>query len=211
FDGILLLEPQRARLEVKEARMCGVSFPLELEATPQDTTLDIHLAMKDQPFEKSLHCLTGGTVEITGNADLTAELHTRGQRPHLLRDLTGTAQLALRDGRVNKFSLLGNILSVRNIGSVKRMHEEGFPFRTMHARGSFKAGTFLVDEAAFDSDALNLAATGRVDLLGANSRLAVLVGLLTTVDRVAGAIPIVGDIFGGSLTALPVSVSGDIR
>jgi hypothetical protein len=100
---------------------------------------------------------------------------------------------------------------VRNIGSVKRMHEEGFPFRTMNARGSFKGGAFLVEEAAFDSDALNLAATGRVDLLGADSRLTVLVGLLTGIDRVAGAIPIVGDIFGGSLTALPVEVSGDIR
>ncbi len=211
FAGVLSLEPQRARLEVKEARMCGVSFPLELEATPQDATLDIHLAMKDQPFEKSLHCLTGGTVEITGNADLSAELHTRGRRPHLLRDLTGTAQLALRDGRVRKFALLGNILSVRNIGSVKRMHEEGFAFRTMHARGRFERGAFLVDEAAFDSDALNLAATGQVDMLGANSRLTVLVGLLAGLDRVAGAIPIVGDIFGGSLTALPVEVSGDIR
>jgi hypothetical protein len=211
FAGVLSLEPQRARLEVKEARMCGVSFPLELEATPQDATLDIHLAMKDQPFEKSLHCLTGGTVQITGNADLRAELRTRGRRPHLLRDLTGTAQLALRDGRVRKFALLGNILSVRNIGSVKRMHEEGFPFRTMHARGSFAGGAFLVDEAAFDSDALNLAATGRVDMLGANSRLTVLVGLLAGLDRVAGAIPIVGDIFGGSLTALPVEVRGDIR
>jgi hypothetical protein len=81
----------------------------------------------------------------------------------------------------------------------------------MHARGRFENGAFLVDQAAFDSDAINLAATGRVDLLGPHSNLAVLVGLLTTVDRVAGAIPIVGDIFGGSLTALPVSVSGDIR
>ena len=211
FDGILLLEPQRARLEVKEARMCGVSFPLELEATPEDATLDIHLAMKDQPFEKSLHCLTGGTVQITGNADLRAELHTRGHRPHLLRDLTGTAHAELRQGQVKKFALLGNILSVRNIASVKRMQEEGFRYRKMHARGRFQDGEFLVEEGAFDSDAVNLAATGRVDLLGASSRLTVLVGLLTTVDRVAGAIPIVGDIFGGSLTALPVSVSGDIR
>ena len=211
FDGILSLEPQRARLEVKEARMCGVSFPLELEATPEDATLDIHLAMKDQPFEKSLHCLTGGTVQITGNADLRAELHTRGHRPHLLRDLTGTAHAELRQGQVKKFALLGNILSVRNIASVKRMNEEGFRYRKMHVRGRFQDGEFLVDEGAFDSDALNLAATGRVDLLGASSRLTVLVGLLTTVDRVAGAIPIVGDIFGGSLTALPVSVSGDIR
>jgi hypothetical protein len=39
----------------------------------------------------------------------------------------------------------------------------------------------------------------------------VLVGLLTNVDRVAGAIPIVGYVFGGSMTALPVSVTGDIR
>jgi hypothetical protein len=100
---------------------------------------------------------------------------------------------------------------VRNIGSVKRMQEEGFPYRTMHTRGSFKDGTFIVDEAAFDSDAMRLAATGRVDMLGANSRLTVLVGLLTGIDRVAGAIPIIGDIFGGSLTALPVEVSGDIR
>jgi hypothetical protein len=112
---------------------------------------------------------------------------------------------------VKKFALLGNILSVRNVGSVQRMNEEGFAYRSMHAHGRFENGAFLVEQAAFDSDAINLAATGRVDLLGPHSNLAVLVGLLTTVDRVAGAIPIVGDIFGGSLTALPVAVSGDIR
>ena len=211
FDGVLSLEPQRARLEVKQARMCGVSFPLELEVTPDGPLLDIHLAMKDQPFEKSLHCLTGGTLQITGNADLTAELRIRSRRPHLVRDLTGTAQLELRQGHVKKFALLGNILSVRNLGSVQRMNEEGFAYRSMHTRGRFENGAFLVDQAAFDSDAINLAATGRIDLLGPHSNLAVLVGLLTTVDRVAGAIPIVGDIFGGSLTALPVAVSGDIR
>jgi uncharacterized protein involved in outer membrane biogenesis len=211
FDGVLSLEPAKARLDVKEARMCGVSFPLELEVTPEHSTLDIHLAMKDQPVEKSLHCLTGGAVQITGNANLNAELRVEGRRPHLVRNLTGSAQLELRQGLVKKFALLGNILSVRNIGSVQRMNEEGFGFRTMHARGSFKGGAFLVDEAVFDSDALNLAATGRVDLLGPGSRLTVLVGLLAGVDRVAGAIPIVGDIFGGSLTALPVEVSGDIR
>jgi hypothetical protein len=50
-----------------------------------------------------------------------------------------------------------------------------------------------------------------VDLLGANSQLTVLVGLLTRVDRIAGAVPIIGDIFGGSMTALPMAVHGDIR
>jgi len=31
------------------------------------------------------------------------------------------------------------------------------------------------------------------------------------VDRVTGAIPILGYVFGGSMTALPVGVTGDIR
>jgi hypothetical protein len=211
FDGVLLLEPRKARLEIKQAGMCGVSFPLELETAPDHTSLDIRLAMKDQPFEKSLHCLTGGTMQITGNADLQAVLRTEGRRPHLLRNMTGTARLDLRDGQVKKFAAFGNILSVRNIGDVKRMNQEGFPYRRMHARGRFANGKFLVDEAAFDSRAVHLAATGEVDLLGDQSRITVLVGLLTTIDRIAGAIPIIGDIFGSSLTALPVSVSGDIR
>ena len=211
FDGVLALEPQKARLEVKQAAMCGVSFPLEMQVEPEHNALDIHVAMKDQPFEKSLNCLTGGTMVITGNADLTAELHTQGQRPHLLRDMTGTAQLELRDGTVKKFAALGNILSLRNIADVKRMNQDGFPYRTMRARGRFEKGEFLLDEGAFDSSAVHLAVTGRVDMLGANSRLTVLVGLLTTIDRLAGGIPILKDVFGGSLTALPVGVSGDIR
>ena len=211
FDGVLSLEPRRARLEVKAARMCGVSFPMEVQLEPEINSAAVHVSMKDEPLEKAVRCLTGGNVEITGNADLKAELRTQGQRPHLLRDMTGTAQAELRKGRVKKFALLGNILSFRNIASLGEMKEDGFPYRSITARGRFEKGQFLVEESFFDSDAVRLAANGRVDMLGANSQLTVLVGLLTTVDRVAGAIPIIGDIFGGSMTALPMAVHGDIR
>jgi len=187
FDGILLLEPKRARLEVREARMCGVSL------------------------ERTLHCLTGGDLQITGNADLKAELRVQGRRPHLVRGLTGTLETEVRKGRVKKFALLGNILAFRGLASLSEMKEEGFPYRMMTLRGRFADGELLVDESFFDSDAVRLAANGRVDLLGANSQLTVLVGLLTRVDRIAGAIPIIGDIFGGSMTALPMAVHGDIR
>src|SRR5688572_16097201 len=109
------------------------------------------------------------------------------------------------------FALLGNILSFRGIASVREMKEEGFSYRSISAKGHFERGAFLVEEASFDSDAVRLAAHGRVDLLGADSQLTVLVGLLTRVDRIAGAIPLVGDVFGGSMTALPMGVQGDIR
>src|SRR5688572_1270350 len=212
FEGILLLEPRRARLEVTQARVCGVSFPLEFEARPDDFTVVAHLGMRDQPLEAAMRCLTGDTVEITGNAELRAEVKTNGRsRPELLRNLTGTAQGELRNGRVTRFALLGNILAVRDITSPSEMRKNGFSYRRMTASGRFERGEFLVQEAFFDSRAARLAASGRIDLQGADSRLTVLIAPLTSVERVVGAIPLLGDVFGGTMVALPVSVNGDIR
>jgi hypothetical protein len=212
FEGILLLEPQRARLQVTQARVCGVSFPLEFEARPEDFTVVAHLGMRDEPLEAAMRCLTGGTVEITGNAELRAEVKTNGRtRPELLRNLTGTAQGELRNGRVMRFALLGNILAVRDIASPSEMRKNGFAYRRMTASGRFERGEFLVQEAFFDSKAARLAASGRIDLQGSDSRLTVLIAPLTSVERVVGAIPLLGDVFGGTMVALPVSVSGDIR
>jgi hypothetical protein len=69
----------------------------------------------------------------------------------------------------------------------------------------------VLEEGFFDSSAVRLAANGTVALQAPDTRLTVLVGLFTNVDRVTGAIPIVGYVFGGSMTAVPVSVTGDIR
>lgn len=212
FEGSLVLERSRAALLVKEARMCGVSFPLSAEAAPEAFSVAAQIAMRDQPLQATMHCLTGDSLDITGNADLSADLRTHGKgEEELIRNLSGSARTELRKGRVKKFALIGNILSIRNIASLKQMEQEGFPYRSMSASGRFENGAFLLEEGFFDSDAARLAAHGSVDLLGANSHLDVLVGLLTTVDRVAGAIPILGDVFGGSMLALPVSVNGDIR
>lgn len=212
FDGSLALEARRARLEVKEARTCGVSFPMELEAVPDDLAAWLHLSMKDEPLENAIGCLTGGAVAMTGKADLRAELQTRGRRPDLVRNLTGTAQAEVRDGRVKKFALIGNILAFRGLASLEDMEKgEGFPYRRMTAKGHFADGQFRLEEGFFDSPAARLAASGHVDLLGANSHLSVLIAPLTSVERIVGAIPLLGDVFGGTMVALPVGVSGDIR
>jgi hypothetical protein len=47
--------------------------------------------------------------------------------------------------------------------------------------------------------------------LGADSQLNVLIAPLAGVERVVGAIPLLGDVFGGTMVALPVAVNGDIR
>ena len=211
FEGKLSLERERARLEVQKASICGVSFPMEVEAVPEKVTAAAHISMRDESLEKSIRCLTGGDVEITGNADVRAELRTEGRRPDLFRNMSGTVEAETRKGSVKRFALIGNILSLRNIVTVSQMKEEGFPYRRMTAKGYFKDGNLMLEEGFFDSDAVRLAAQGAVDLLSDQSRLTVLVAPLTNVDRVVGAIPILGDVLGGSLTALPVGVTGDIR
>jgi hypothetical protein len=214
LEGTAVLEAERARLDVQQARMCGVSFPLQLDATPERYSIAAKLAMKDEPFEKTIHCLTGGAMQLTGSADLRADLRTQGQnREEFLRNLAGSAEADLRKGRVQRFALIGNILSVQNLTSIRdpREIEKGFLYRSMTAKGRFEGGGFIVEEGFFDSDAARIAVNGRVDLLGDRSQLNVLVGLLSSVDRVTGAIPILGNVLGGTLIALPVSVSGDIR
>jgi Predicted membrane protein len=191
--------------------MCGVSFPMEVEARPGHNTAAAHVVMKGEPLERTVRCLTGGDVELTGSADLKAELRVEGRRPHLVRNLTGTVEAEVRDGRVKKFALLGNVLAFRGVASLEDMKQDGFPYRRMSAKGRFADGQFRLDEGFFDSNAARLAASGRVDLLGSDSRITVLLAPLASVERVVGAIPLLGDVFGGTMVALPVEVIGDIR
>jgi hypothetical protein len=213
-EGTLVLEPERARIDLQQAKMCGVSFPLQMDATPGGYNIATRLAMKNEPFESAIKCLTGDTVQITGGADLRAELRTQGRASaDLLRNLTGTAEAELRKGRVDRFALIGNIMSVQNITALRdpRQIDKGFLYRSMTAKGRFEGGAFHLEEGFFDSDAARIAVNGKIDLLGDRTQLNVLVGLLSSVDRVTGAIPILGDVLGGTLIAVPVSVSGDIR
>jgi len=62
-----------------------------------------------------------------------------------------------------------------------------------------------------DSSAVGLAATGWISLLDRKTHLTMLVAPFSSLDRLVRAIPIVGYIIGGTLTSVPIGVSGDIR
>ena len=194
--------------------MCGVSFPLEMEAKPDGYTANVRLEMKKEPLEKAVLCLSGEQVHISGATDLQATLATHGRFAEWPRNLTGTLRLDARDGRLQKLELLGRILSMANFSNLTEVHKataEGFPYRTLIVGGHFERGQFVVQEAGLDSNALRLAASGRVGILEPNTQLTVLVAPLARVDRIVGAIPILGNLLGGVLTTVPVAVSGDIR
>jgi len=115
-----------------------------------------------------------------------------------------------------KFALLGNILSLKGITELlkegaPRVDERGFPYHSIVVKGRFAKGRFNVDESAFRSDALGLAANGWISLTEPQSRLTVLVAPFGRVDELVRKVPLFGYVFGGAFTSVPVGVSGDIR
>lgn len=212
----LSLEQRRAHLDLEQAELCGISLPLSLEATPRGFSATARIAAQKQQLEQSAHCLSGERVAITGIYDLNADISTQGTLAELPMNLKGTVRGDMRNGRVMKFALLGNILSMTNVASLMKadgpkLDAQGFPYRALVVAGRIENGRFIVEEGAFQSDALGLAATGWVSVTDYSSRLTVLVAPFSRVDELVRKVPLVGYIIGGTFTSVPVGVSGDIR
>jgi hypothetical protein len=214
----LLLEAERAHVEVKEAQLCGIASPLTVDARPGTWDVAVRVAMQRQPVEAVARCLTSERVQIDGEADFQAILRTHGPAAQMLRNLEGTIAGEVRDGRVQKFALIGNILSARSVADITALAEEGagkrqegFPYHRLAFKGKFRDGQFVLEEGAFDSDAVGMAANGTIRLSDLDSKLTVLVAPFSRLDRLVRKIPIIGYVIGGALTSVPVGVSGDIR
>jgi len=214
--AVLALEEQKASLELQQVQLCGISLPLTVEGTSKGLAIAARIVAQKQQLEQTARCLTEQGLLITGDFDLRADLRTRGRPRELLPNLEGTVSAESRDGRVMKFALLGNILSMKSVSDMLKEGESkvdstGFPYRGLSAKGRFAGGRFIIDESAFNSSAVGLAATGWISLVGYDSKLSVLVAPFARLDRLARDIPILGYIVGGALTSIPVGVSGDIR
>jgi hypothetical protein len=216
FAGTLVLEEQRAKIDLQQAQLCGISLPLAIEATPGGLAAAAQITAQKQPLQKTAHCLGGEHVVITGVFDLKADITAQGKLGDLPRNLKGTVRADVRDGKIMKFALLGNILSMGNVSSLMqpggpKLDEQGFPYRALIVAGRLGDGRFTVDEGAFQSDALGLAANGWISTTDYSSRLTVLVAPFSRLDELVRKVPLAGYVVGGVFTSVPVGVSGDIR
>jgi len=211
------LQPERARLEVRQAELCGISMPLAVEAREGAWSASAQLAAKKQPVAQMAACLTGERVQITGEAEFAVAVKTQGRADELVRNLEGTGTAEVRDGRIQKFALIGNILSLLDIEDLPQTAQEiasgaqGFRFRKIQAACRFSGGQFTLDEGAFESLAAGMAANGTIRLSDYDTKMTVLVAPFGRVDRMVRGIPVIGYVIGGTLTSIPVGVSGDIR
>jgi hypothetical protein len=91
------------------------------------------------------------------------------------------------------------------------LDRETFPYRFVGVTGRIEGEMLIADELNVDSSLLNLSGQGKVDMERKLIDGKGLVAVLRPVDEVIRRIPVISDLFGGSLLGIPVRFSGPLE
>jgi uncharacterized protein YhdP len=214
--GTVDLADDRIEVQVQQARLCGLHVQSKSTLERDLISTSAQFTARGQQVSESVPCLTEQRVALSGAFDLDASLHAVGDLTAPIRTLTGSVQFNARNGRIFKLGLLGNILAMKSVTGLLRrglapLDTAGFDYRKLKVEGRLQAPQFAVETLALDSDALGVAGGGTIDIDTREANLTLLVAPFSNLDRLVRAAPIVGYVVGGSLTSVPLKVSGDIR
>ena len=197
-----------------EVNMCGISFPGSLHATPEGLSLDFQISAKDQEVKPTIACMTDERSIITGNFDLDLNIAAQGGKEELIKSLQGTLDFHAYDGFVFKANIFTGIFGILNLtntysGNIPDMEKDGFSYKSLLIKSDIKDGDVVINEGTLDSSIMKISTTGNIDLKTMQMDLRVLVAPLRLLNKIA-RLPIIRQIFGGQLVAIPMQVTGDI-
>ncbi|HEX9022876.1 MAG TPA: AsmA-like C-terminal domain-containing protein, partial [Geobacteraceae bacterium] len=146
--------------------------------------------------------------EITGTLNLEGELTAKGKTgEELKRTALGSAKLRFEEGKLRKFAVLSKIFSLLNFSQLLKfqlpeMVSGGMPYDKITATFQIQDGVISSSDLYVSSDAINISAVGKADLVRDELDATIGVKPLQTVDKVVSHIPIVGWILTGKNKAL---------
>ena len=148
--------------------------------------------------------------------DADAHFTARGAFETLDEHLEGQFSLVSRDGNIQKFETLNKVFALLNVTEAVRgkrpdVTATGLPYRIARAKGTLAGKAIHFDEVMLDAPTVHVAATGHVDVGTGKLAMDVMVAPLQTANAIVDKIPLLGRIFGGSVLALPVQVSGTME
>jgi hypothetical protein len=203
------------RIDLPDAVVCGVSAKGYYVLNEGRAGLDLSFSAADKPFQPLVRCVMGQDVLMTGTVSLTANVSAAAEPDQLLRNLRGSVKAAAANGRVDYGKGFARVLDFLNVtevfrGKFKDLREEGLQYTSFTVTARFEKDRLLIDESVFDGATLDMAANGSVDLGRKEFDLVVLVSPLKTGNDIIQALPVIRDIFGGTLVTIPVKVTGSI-
>ena len=146
--------------------------------------------------------------QITGTMTLQGELTAKGKTgDEVKKTALGSTKIQLEEGSIRKFAILSKIFSLLNISQLLKfqlpdMVAGGMPYNEITATLAIKDGMISCNDLYVDSDALNISAVGKMDLVKDELDATIGVKPLQTVDKVVSRIPIVGWILTGKNKSL---------
>jgi hypothetical protein len=207
------LEPDRIRISMMEAVVCGVNLQGAVTITPGNLDLKFRPSATHQDLEPNLPCLTGEDLRSTGTFDLSGSFSSHGTGPDLMNNLQGTVTFTGKKGRVYRGGVIVRVLQFLNVtdllrGSFPDPEQKGVPYDSVTLQGNVKKGFLKFQEMIFVSPLVNIVGNGSVNLPARKLDITFLVAPFTTTDSVIKKIPVLRDILGGSLVTIPVRVKG---
>jgi hypothetical protein len=211
----LTLSPDRARLAVTRAGLCGIDFSGDIDIVGDRINMHLVPVAKDKPLEPTISCLSKNKNMATGQYDFSGTLEAESAVADLGRSVSGDLSLSASEGRIHSFGILAKIFALLNLTEIYRgqlpdLSGEGFAYETMTIVADVEESKLMMRECTVEAPSMGLACEGEIDLAGREMDLVVLVAPFRTVDRIVKHIPIVGGIMGGKLISIPFRAKGEL-
>ena len=208
--------PDIATIAITKALVCGIPTPGSIKISHDNLQCDFNPNAHGLELKPTLACLSENKRIVTGRFDFDATLMAQGKSDQLLQSLQGKINFSAKDGRIYKATILSKILSLINVtgilqGGIPDLTKEGFSYRSFTFQGDIEDGKIILKEAIIDAPSMDLVGSGDVDLVKKKMDIKVLVAPFKTVDSVLRKIPLVRNITGRNLVAIPIKVSGDLE
>jgi len=216
FQAEISFIPDRVRVEVTEASLCGISTPGTVIVTSQGLSLNFQPVSKNQDLTGTISCLLEEHVRMTGDFDLRGSIQGQGESKNLAEFLSGSMELAAKKGRIYRLNLLSKLFSFMNVtgivtGRLPDFRDKGLAYDSIKVKVDLQNGKIVIKEGTLQGPTVGIASIGEIDPFGQKVDLTVLVAPFRTVDYVISKIPLVNHILGGTLISIPAKVTGDLE
>jgi len=216
FQGEITVKPESIRVQVENARFCGISSPGVLHVNKDGVGLDFRLEAEKYDLSHCMTCLTHKRIRAEGTFDLKGRIKGEGNWNNLFEKLEGPIVFSSTEGRVKQYPALAQVLSVLSVtdifkGKLPTLEKDGLPYDLIQIKANLKNGNIHIQEGLMNSSAINLVSHGDVDFLNDQLDLIMLASPFTLVDRLIKLIPVAGYILGGTLISVPVKVDGPMK